>query len=132
MRTAAHEYIYVPGGALETVHIFISTARFHSFEEMREFIDETYTKDGDGVPSPFMREVGLTHYEPDCIEAVHKAQPVGLTELLAGASYEDQWIAKLDRQLVADSAICVFAPNRLNHPTRSSLEYVGAFDYVVK
>jgi hypothetical protein len=99
---------------------------------MREFIDETYTRDGDGVPSPFMREVGLSDYEPGCIEAIHEGKPTALAELLAGASYDDQWVAKLDGRRVADAAICVFAPNRLSHPERSSLEYVGAFDYVVK
>jgi hypothetical protein len=99
---------------------------------MRAFIDETYTEDGDGVPSQFMREVGLIDYEPDAIEAIHEGKPTALAELLAGASYGDQWLPKLDGKRVADSAICVFAPNRLSHPQRSSLEYVGAFDYVVR
>jgi len=117
---------------LDKVHIFISTGRFRSFEEMREFIDETYTEDGDGVPSAFMREVGLSEYEPDCIEAIHEDKPTSLAELLAGASYDDQWLSKLDGKHLADSAICVFAPNRVSHPRRSSLEYLGAFDYVVK
>ena len=117
---------------MDKVHVFISTGRFRSFEEMREFIDETYTEDGDGVPSPFMREVGLNEYEPACIEAVHEDKPTRLAELLAGASYEDQWVTKVDRKLVADCAICVFAPNRVSHPQRSSMEYVGAFEYAAK
>jgi hypothetical protein len=117
---------------LEKVHLFISTGRFHSFEEMREFIDETYTADGDGVPSPFMREVGLSDYEPGCIEAIHEGKPMTLAELLSGASYDDQWLPKVDGKRVADSAICVFAPNRLRHPQCSSLEYLGAFDYIVR
>jgi hypothetical protein len=117
---------------LEKVHVFISTGRFRSFEEMREFINETYTEDGDGVPSPFMREVGLSEYEPACIETIHEDKPTALAELLAGASYEDQWLSKLDGKRIADAAICVFAPNRLSHPERSSLQYVGAFPYVVK
>jgi Immunity protein 22 len=71
------------------VHVFVSTGRFRSFEEMRAFIDETYTGDGDSVASEFMKEVGLTNYEPGCIEAIHSksgtALPVAL--LLAGASW---------------------------------------------
>lgn len=115
---------------MEKVHVFVSTGRFRTFEEMQEFIDQTYTDDGDGVPSPFMLEVGLSEYEPDCIEVIFAGQPTPLAELLAGSSYEDQWLPKLDGKRVADSAICVFAPNLLSHPQRSSLEYVGAFDYV--
>ena len=115
---------------MEKVHVFISTGRFRSFEEVRTFVDQTYTEDGDGVPSPFMREVGLSDYAPACIEAIHEDGPTALAQLLPGASYGDQWLQKLDGTRVADSAICVFPPNRLSHPERSSLEYVGAFDYV--
>lgn len=117
---------------METVHVFIAAGRFHSFEEVRSFIDKTYTEDGDGVPSPFMREVGLSEYEPGCIEAIHASKPTTLAELLADASYNDQWLAKLDGNRVANAAICVFAPSFLAHPERSSWEYVGAFRYVVR
>lgn len=117
---------------MEKVYVFISTGRFRSFEEMREFVDKTYTEDGDGVPSPFMREVGLSDYEPGCIEAIHKTKPITVTELLAGASFNDQWLPKLDGERLADSAICVFSPNRLRFPTNSSLEFLGEFDYTVR
>lgn len=116
---------------MDTVHIFISTGRFRSFQEMRAYIDETYTEDGDGIPSAFMREVGLSEYEPGCIEAIssESGSPVPLSELLAGASYCDQWLPRLDRSLLADAAICVFAPNRVEHPGCCSLVYLGAFGY---
>ena len=116
---------------MDTVHVFISTGRFRSFDEMRTYIDQTYTEDGDGIPSAFMREVGLSGYEPCCIEAVpFEAGPaVPLGELLAGASYSDQWLPHLDRSRRADAAICVFAPNRAARPESCSLEYVGAFRY---
>jgi hypothetical protein len=117
------------GVAMATVHVFISTGRFRSLEEMRTFIDETYTEDGDGVLSAFMREVGLSGYEPNCIEAIHHGGPVALPELLAQASYADQWILRLNASGRADAAICVFEPNSLEHPRGSSLEYIGAFEY---
>jgi hypothetical protein len=119
--------------ALDTVHVFVSTGRFRSFEEMRAYIDETYTEDGDGVPSAFMREVGLSEYEPGCIEAVPSASglPVPLSELLAGASYSGQWLPHLDGSRAADAAVCVFAPNRVERPEGCSLEYLGAFRYRV-
>lgn len=117
---------------MEKVHVFISTGRFYSFDEMRAFIDKTYTEDGDGVPSQFIREVGLTGYEPGCIEAIHEGAPTALATLLAGASYADQWLPNVGGARVADSAICVFAPNRVVRPSASSLEYVGAYDYEVR
>ncbi len=114
---------------MATVHVFVSTDRFRSFEEMRAFIDQNYTEDGDGVPSAFMREVGLSGYEPGCIEAIHHGQPVPLPDLLAQTSYADQWISRVERSRRADCAICVFEPNSVRHPWRSSLVYIGAFEY---
>jgi hypothetical protein len=74
---------------MATVHVFVSTGRFRSRDEVREFVDETYDEDGEGTPSPFMAEVGLTDHEPACIEAIHRDRPVPLADLLAGASYAD-------------------------------------------
>lgn len=117
----------------DIVHVFVSTGRFRSFEEMRAYIDETYTEDGDGIPSVFMREVDLSEYEPNCIEAIPSTSgsPVPLSELLAATSYSDQWLPNLDGPRLADAAICVFAPNRVGHPDGCSLEYLGAFGYRV-
>lgn len=115
----------------EVVHLFVSIGQFSSFVEMRHYIEQTYTEDGDGIDSDFMTEVGLDDYEPGCIEAYHKAQPVDLPALLEGASYGDQWIYLVPQDLMADAAICVFAPNALRTPQRSSLTYVGAFRYWV-
>lgn len=76
---------------MAVVHLFISAGRFSSFEEMRCFIDETYTDDGDGIASAFMTETGLESYQPACIEAIHKDQVAELPALLEGVSYGDQW-----------------------------------------
>lgn len=116
-------------GRYHTVHVFVSTGRFRSFEKMRAFVDMTYTEDGNGIPSPFMREVELSEYEPGCIEAVHRGKQVALTELLAGASYSDQWLPRLDRSWQADAAICVFSPNKVGRPENCSLDYVGEFEF---
>ena len=114
------------------VHVFVSTGRFRSFAQMRKFIDQTYTEDGDGVPSDFMREVGLYDYEPGCIEAIHRRRPAKLATLLKDASYADQWLPKIkDAGRTADAAICVYHPNRVRHPRRTSLEYVGGFEFEV-
>lgn len=114
---------------MATLHISICTGRFSSFREMRRFIDETYTTDGDGIPSPFIREVGLSEYEPMCIEAIHSERPIPLRDLLADASWSDQWLPQLPESGPADAAICLFEPNRVEHPQDSSLTYLGAFEY---
>src|SRR5262249_6886449 len=98
---------------------------------MRAFVEETYSADGNGVLSAFAREVGLSGYEPSCIECVHRTSPSPLPELLAGISYCDQWLSLLPGDRLADAAICVFAPNRVSRPKACSLEYVGTFDYRV-
>ena len=116
---------------MDKVHVFLSTGRFRSFDEMREYIDPLYTQEGDAIPSAFIREIGLSGYEPMCIEAIpsESGSAAPLSELLVGASWSDQWLAHVDGSRLADAAICVFAPNRVDHPSGSSLEYVGAFDY---
>jgi hypothetical protein len=118
---------------MDRVHVFISTGRFRSFDEMRKYIDETYTDDGDGVPSVFMQEVELEEYEPGSIEAVHSesGRPVPLSELLDGASYSDQWLPRLDGSRLADAAICVFSPNEVERPQGCTLEYLGVFEYEI-
>jgi hypothetical protein len=111
------------------VHVFVSTGRFGSFEEMRSYIDKIYNGDGDGIPSKFMREVGLSSYEPGCIEALHSEHPISVAELLAPVSYSNEWLPHLSDDEVADSAICVFEPNLLETPRGCSLDYYGAFEY---
>ena len=49
---------------MSIVHLFVSTGRFSSFEALREYIDPTYTDDGDLIPSSFIEEVELDDYEP--------------------------------------------------------------------
>src|SRR6476646_6990985 len=110
-----------------TMHVFISTGRFRSPEEIRAFVDPTYTEDGDRVPSAFMREVQLSSHDPDFIEAVHRERPVPLPELLAGASWAKQWLPLLGDGRRANAAVCVFGPNRVGRPEGSALEYCGAF-----
>ena len=115
---------------MDMVHVFTATGRFNSFEQMRSFIDQTYTEDGDGIPSAFMEEIGLRCYEPMCIEAYHSECIQGLRHLLNGSSYGEQWLSQVDVNEIADSAICVFPPNTVSHPNNSSLKYIGGFTFV--
>lgn len=115
-----------------TLHVFISTGRFRTLEEMRNYIDETYTEDGDGIPSEFIEEVELDEYEPGCIEAFpsETGKPVPLAQLVAGASWSDQWLKNFDGTAMADAAICVFSPNVVENPSNCSLQYLGTCDFM--
>jgi hypothetical protein len=116
---------------MKSVHVFISSGRFCTIDEMRAYIDETYTDDGDGLPSEFIDEVALDEYEPHCIEAIVSSTgaPLPLSELLIGASFHEQWLPQVDGSRTADAAICVYPPNIVDDPEGCSLEYVGAFNY---
>lgn len=116
---------------MEEVHLFVSTGRFRSLAEMRAYTDKSYDDDGNGLPSAFITEVGLDEYEPNCIEAYPSptGRPVPLAELLAGASFADQWLPAVDGARLADAAVCVFPPNVVGNPAGCALEYLGAFEY---
>jgi hypothetical protein len=124
---------------VDAVHVFVAHGRFASEAELDSFVVSTYTEDGDMVPSQFMRETGLREYQPGWIERLHSPTPLPLRDLLRDVSCADQWIHRVDASLVADSAICVFSQidvylgrmNALNHPQRTSMQYVGAFPYRV-
>ena len=112
------------------VHVFTCSGRFASREALQAYLVPTYTEDGDEVPSPFFLETGLTCYEAACFESAMLASPVPLAQLLDGVSYGDSWLAQAcaDAQgVLADTSVCVFAPNQLAHPQRSSLHYVGSY-----
>jgi len=116
------------------VHVFACSGRFASWEALQAYLAPAYTDDGDAVPSLFFMETGLTQYEPACIESALLAVPAPLAELLDGVSYAGSWLAQAsadaDAQgVLADTAVCVFAPNRLAHPQRSTLHYVGSYRY---
>ena len=111
------------------VHIFISKGRFQSMEQLRKFVDETYTEDGDTEPSPFNNEVRISSFSPDHLQAIHKPQAVPVRELLATAPHADQFLTKVTAEKVANVAICVYAPNVVRSPSSASIEYLGAFDY---
>ena len=117
---------------MPTVHVFACSGRFASWEALQAYVSPAYTEDGDAVPSPFILETGLTDYEPACIESALQASPAPLAQLLDGVSYAGSWLAQAcaDAQgMLADTGVCVFAPNRLAHPQRSSLHYVGSYAY---
>ena len=115
---------------LPVVHVFTCSGRFASWEALQAYLAPTYTEDGDELPSPFILETGLTQYEPACVESAMLASPAPLAQLLDGVSYGDSWLAQAcaDAQgVLADTSVCVFAPNQLAHPQRSSLHYVGSY-----
>ncbi len=78
---------------MSKVYVFHFERAVRSFNELRNFIDKTYDADDNSIDSPFIKEVGLTDYEPACIEAIVGNAIEPLADLLAGASYAEQWLA---------------------------------------
>lgn len=93
------------------------------------FVEPSYDDDGELVPSQFMLEADCEVYEPACMESVTSETSVLLSQMLKGASYDDQWLLHVDGAAQADAALCVFAPNVLRRPQRCSLTFHGAFKY---
>nr|WP_314636935.1 immunity 22 family protein [uncultured Janthinobacterium sp.] len=119
---------------MPTVHVFACSGRFTSWEALQAYLSPAYTQDGDAVPPPFFRETGLTHYEPACVESAMLASPAPLAQLLDGVSYGGSWLAQAcadaeAQGVLADTCVCVFAPNQLAHPQRSALHHVGSYAY---
>ncbi|MEV7023304.1 hypothetical protein [Kitasatospora sp. NPDC093558] len=116
------------------VHVFLSRGRFSSFEDIRDYVDEGWSEDGDAEPSVFTLEAGIAELEPMCVEAIHAQDdghlaPVAPEVLLREASYADQWLPQVESTELADAAICVFAPNVVTNPHGTSLHYLGRFTY---
>ena len=115
------------------VYLFASSGRFASWDALRAHIDPCYGPGGDALDSPFMRETGLTNFEPGCIEAIwaESGQPEALADLLRDASYSALWLDAALAQAArlgvtqADALIGVFDPNELATPEGSSLRYLG-------
>jgi hypothetical protein len=113
------------------VYVFVSAGRFPSIEALHNFLDPTYTEDGDLLPSPFMSEVEQSEYEPMCVERILVDDPVTVSRLLADASYASYWLPHIDNTYQGNMALCIFSPNRLEHPERSSLTYLGTVTFSI-
>jgi len=113
------------------VYVFISTDRFQTAENLHSFLDPTYTDDADMLPSTFMREVEQSEYEPMCIEHFLTDSPVAVDLLLADASYASHWLPHINSSVQGNMALCVFSPNHLEHPERSSLTYLGSVAFSI-
>ena len=111
------------------VHIFVSCGRFANAADLASFVQPTYTPDGEMVPSKFMTEIGMSSYEPMAIERDFYPRRTDLLSALPSFSYANQFpLVRLTRTLI-DAIICVYSPNEVRSPDRSSLDYVGAFKY---
>jgi hypothetical protein len=116
-------------GKMQTVHVYAAIGRFKSWDEIQEFIHPKYDENGDAFKSKFMESIGMTEYEPMCIETIHSPMLKRIHELLRGVSYESQWATKVDPSIEADSVICVYEPNIVTKPNGSELRYCGAYTY---
>ncbi|MEM7105294.1 MAG: immunity 22 family protein [Bacteroidota bacterium] len=109
------------------VYVFVAKNKFASFEEMRAFIDPGFTEDGDYIPSDLMKETQLFDIEPGFIEAVYEESPKVIRILLSESSYAEQWLSQIKEEQHFNNAICIYAPNHLDHPEGCSMKYLGKF-----
>jgi hypothetical protein len=115
---------------MSVLHLYISSGRFSSEEELDDFIQPSYDENGEKIDSVFMDEVGLTSFEPACIEATFEEREVNIIELLEGSSYQDQWLELVPNDLSGNVALTIYEPNLLSKPKSCSLVYVGSYNYV--
>jgi hypothetical protein len=111
------------------VHIFVSRGRFANEDQLAQFVEPNYTEDGDLISSKFMTEIGLESFEPMAIERTFYPKKTDLLSAIHGFSYADQFpLVRLEPTSI-NTIICVYSPNTVRTPNRSSLDYVGAFKY---
>ncbi|MEC0064667.1 immunity 22 family protein [Paenibacillus thiaminolyticus] len=62
---------------------------------MERYLTYTYTEDGDGIEPPFAEDFRIFYFDGDFREAYLADSPgVGLADLLAGCSYEEEVIRR--------------------------------------
>jgi hypothetical protein len=101
---------------MPSVLVFSSVGSFHAASELDAYVRPTYDEDGIVKVSDFMQEVGLSEYEPSCIEAVWEERAVPLRELIESSSYFEQWAHLVPEILCVDSVVLVYAPNVVADP----------------
>jgi len=106
---------------MSKVHLFISSNSFNSEEEMDCYINPTYDENSEKINSKFMNEVIISNYEPMCIEATYEKKSMLLEKLLEGSSYFEQWSKNIPTSIQANMAVCVFEPNLIISPGKSTL-----------
>ena len=115
---------------MDTVHIFCCSNRFTTDDSFAQFIEPTYTDDGDILDSEFMREIGLSDdYEPMAIERMLLNETAPVSTAITDCSYSAQFVDQIPLETVADAIICVYTPNIPRTPSSTSLSYIGAFTY---
>lgn len=114
---------------MQLVHVFASSEIFATSADLTRFVRPTYTADGDEIPSRFGKDVGLSSYEPACIECMVSDTPRKISDLLSGASYGQSWAHTLRTEDSFCAAVCIFPPNVVVAPERSSLQYFGAYEF---
>lgn len=114
---------------MKLVHVFASTENFASEADLTRFVGPTYTPDGEEIPSRFGNEVGLSSYEPACIECMVSDTPSKISDLLSGVSYGRSWAHAIGAEASFCAAVCIFPPNLVATPERSSIQYLGAYEF---
>lgn len=113
------------------LHIYISSDKFRTEDELNSYLIPSYTEDGDLINSPFMKEVKLENYEPMCVEVVFEKANRPVKHLLEGISYYEQWVKDISDNFEGNVVVCIYEPNLLANPMGSILNYLGEYSYDV-
>ncbi|OTN89238.1 hypothetical protein A5819_001730, partial [Enterococcus sp. 7E2_DIV0204] len=75
-------------------------------EALDNYVEISYTMDGDSIPSQFEKDYKLGYYDRDLIERDWiSVKKKNIRELLEGFSYDDQLISQFENQETAYNTI---------------------------
>ena len=114
---------------MAALHLFVSANRFFTAMTLNDYIQPTYSSNGEMTESAFAGEVGLTHFDPMHFEVVYKSKNHPVRSLLAGLPHEAKWVSQVPESIDANVAIVVYEPNRLSKPQDATVQYVGCYQY---
>jgi hypothetical protein len=124
----------------ETSHFWIG--RFANIERLAEYFAENYddSDDGDDTPvSQFAKDQDESWYDHDFLEYVFDASGAHVEELIASASYAEQWSSELakraaDAPMPGMNTVVFISQDQIGNPRSVTgpgyeLRYVGTITY---
>jgi hypothetical protein len=119
--------------------VYAWIGEFDSEVDFERYIEQSYTEDGDSIPSQFMRDVGLDWYDDDFQEFEYHSARRSIRIALSGHSYSESFAPLLIQratELGIESVGAVFLLYELDNPPippsqDAPIRYIGSFPYRV-
>ena len=113
---------------MQYVHIFVGKDNLIKLDDINTYCDPIYTEDGDRIDSKFFSEIGLTHYEPACIERVVVGKDIDIADALLPCSFSSRWIHLLPKMIITHS-ILIYRPNEITKVNTTMVRYIGKYEF---